>query len=200
MQLENHFSLSITSDLPCCSFKQQQRQHHPSHSLPRLSAFCFFTKTPPSGFLAAGGKSQSPTVVEIGVSSAQRRIAPGRGGERPHQISLQSNRSNSCLDIYLGKHKCQCQSGAAGKVRRSPVTRFNIVTWCTAPLQTLPQCGGLVPLGEEKVASHTHTHTLLQSIFRPILIHQDGYCGEWLPCLNILKRKLILKRHICIFS
>lgn len=124
---------------------------------PLTLGICFFTKTPPVDFSELEGKAKARRWWKSGCRRRSNESPwARRGTSAPDFITV---RSNSCLDIYLGKHKCQCQSGAAGKVRRSPVTRFNTVTWCTAPLQTLPQCGGLVPLGEEKVASHTHTPT-----------------------------------------
>lgn len=63
--------------------------------------------------------------------------------------------------------------------------------------------------GGEGCLTHKHTrehaHTPLQSMFRAIFIHQDGCCGVRLPYLNILKLKrilkfkLILRQHVCIF-
>lgn len=158
------WSISITSDLPCCSFKQQQRQHHPSQSLPRLSAFVFFTKTtPPLDSSQLEGKAKARRWWKSGCrrrSGESPRGAAGSVRTRFHYsptvptvvLTFTSENTNANVRAPLRGKSDDRQSPDLiqwhGAQRRSRLC-LGVAGWCRWGRRRLP---------------HTHTHTPVVNI------------------------------------
>lgn len=179
MQLENLFSwyISISSDLPCCSFTSNNVNIIP-HSPSPDSRHLFFTKTPPLDFSELEGKAKARRWWKSGCRRRSGESPQGAAGSVRTRFHYSPTVPTVVLTFTSENTNANVRAALRGKsdVRQSP----DLIQWHGAQRRSRLCLGvaGWCRWGRRRLPhTHTHTHSCSQYLGRFLYIRM-GIVGS----------------------